>query len=357
MRLVAALVAALFATAPPPAPIPGSNDSSGDVRPPAREVTVAGARSVSFRDDAGGLSRTTLIPSASAFAGYQGGLRRSCTLTADRDGFVLSNGDVVPEGTVVTAHYVFIEGINGGAYVPPVPADAEVVDATSRGSLEEATRTFSVFCDSARYVLNRRGIIVVRYLDVFFGYVAELDRVRNDLRLDRPVVFENPVVGRFGGLVTRYPAWLAISEGAWRVQQSVERSHRGAPIVVIAEPRELDFTVEFSPNPDKPSPAFTGAVDCVSGVGTAAGGSGVIAVAAAGVLPAMPRLPEQTTPGVNGPCMWTPPGPGSVTITARITYTITYSVDGFTMPDDDYTWSSLPAVYDTGELIAVNTKP
>ena len=352
--LVVVLLAALMVAPTPVDPPIGRTGSSANT-PPA--VTVAGARSVSYRDDAGGLSRTTLIPSASAFAGYQGGSRRSCTLTADRDGFVLSNGDVVPEGTVVTAHYVFIEGINGGAYVPPVPADAGVVDVTSRGSLEEATRTFSVFCDSARYVLNRRGIVVVRYLDVFFGYVAELDRVRNDLRLVRPVVFENPVVRRFGGLVTRYPAWLAVGEGAWRVQQSVERSHRGAPIVVIAEPRELDFTVAFSPNPDKPSPAFTGVVDCVTGISTAAGGSGAVAVAAAGVLPAMPRLPEQTTPGVNGPCMWTPPGPGSVTITARITYTVTYSVDGFTMPDDDYTWSSLPTVYDTGELIAVNTKP
>jgi hypothetical protein len=55
--------------------------------------------------------------------------------------------------------------------------------------------------------------------------------------------------------------------------------------------------------------------------------------------------------------MWTPPGPGTVTITARITYSITFWASGYTEPDDDYTWESQPTTYTTGELIAVNTDP
>jgi hypothetical protein len=55
--------------------------------------------------------------------------------------------------------------------------------------------------------------------------------------------------------------------------------------------------------------------------------------------------------------MWTPPGPGLVTITARVTYTITFWADRYTQPDDDYTWTSLPTTFVTGELTAVNTKP
>ncbi len=53
--------------------------------------------------------------------------------------------------------------------------------------------------------------------------------------------------------------------------------------------------------------------------------------------------------------MWTPPGPGSVTIQARITYAVTFWANGYTEAQPDYVWTSPVATFDTGELAAVNT--
>ncbi len=71
----------------------------------------------------------------------------------------------------------------------------------------------------------------------------------------------------------------------------------------------------------------------------------------------MPELPDQAEPGPNGPCQWTPPGPGTVTITANITFTITFAVNEHTETEPDYVWHSLPTSFPSGELHAVNTKP
>ena len=53
--------------------------------------------------------------------------------------------------------------------------------------------------------------------------------------------------------------------------------------------------------------------------------------------------------------MWTPPGPGSVTVQARITYRVTFWANGFTEALPDYVWTSAEATFPTGELSAVNT--
>lgn len=346
--LVTGLVSLVMLVSPIPPPVAGGGGSHTPPTPAA--VAVVGGRSVSVRGESGGLTRLTYIPSASQFAQYRGGVRQTCSITADRDGFVLSNGDVVDRGTVVTSHYVFVEGIAIPFDLPPAVLPDDVAHVGSRGPLVDAMRTFTVFCDGTYYDINQRGLIEVPFLDVSFTPLARLDQLRNDLQLDRPVVFENPVVGRFGGLVTRYPVWLAIGDEVWRQEVSNPQEYRGATLELITVPRELEFDVEFVPNPAKPSPAFSGVVSCVPGAGISASGVG-------GVMPALPVLPEQTTPGVNGPCMWTPPGPGRVTFTARITYTVTFRVDGYTMPDDDHVWESVPTEFVTGELIAVNTKP
>ncbi|MBI5089445.1 MAG: hypothetical protein HZB15_11475 [Actinobacteria bacterium] len=55
--------------------------------------------------------------------------------------------------------------------------------------------------------------------------------------------------------------------------------------------------------------------------------------------------------------MWTPPGPGTVTITARITYAVTFWAEGYSEPDADYVWTSERTTFTTGELSAVNTRP
>ncbi len=336
---------ALLATPPAAPPGDGFGGPSSDRPPPA---VLEGARTVSVRDANGGIQRLTSIPSDSAFARYGGGAARTCSFTADRDDFLLSDGDRVPRGTVVTSTYHFVEGIAVAFDLPPRELPADVTQVPSNGPLEQGMRTFTVFCDRAFYEINRITIVQVPLVDPLFAVRSQLDRLRNALQLDRPVVFENPVVDTYGGLVTRYPTWLAIEPDAWRTQRGGSIIYRGATLLLIARPRQMDFVVEFTPNPDKPSAPFRGIVSCVPGEAAVSGG---------GALPAFPELPDQTDPGVNGDCTWTPPGPGEVTITARITYSITFWANGFTEPDDDYVWTSVPAVYDSGELIAVNTKP
>ncbi len=343
---VALAVSALLLAPPPPPPTFGGGNSSA-MPPP---VVLAGARSVAVRNATGGLQRFTTIPRTSAFATHAGGPRATCTFTADRDGFLLSNGTTVDRGTVVTGNYLFIEGINVQLDIPPENLPADVTGIGTLGPLETAVRTFTVFCDGTYYDINQSGIIQVPYLDPLLNPLTQLDELRNNLQLDRPIVYTNPVVDTYGGLVTRYPTWLAIETDAWRTQRSSPVNYRGATLVLIAQPRELDFTVDFTPNPDKPSPAYRGTISCIPNPGIGPDG-------ARGMLPPLPELPDQTEPGPNGPCMWTPPGPGTVTITAQITYTITFWVSGYTMADDDYLWTSTPTPYPTGELNAVNTKP
>ncbi|MBI5088589.1 MAG: hypothetical protein HZB15_06950, partial [Actinobacteria bacterium] len=148
------------------------------------------------------------------------------------------------------------------------------------------------------------------------------------------------------GLVTRYPTWLAITPDSWHPDTSNIESYRGSTIWLEATPHQLDFTIDFTPNPNKPSPAQHLTTTCIPTI-----------TPDPDPLPAMPTLPDQTEPGLNAPCMWTPPGPGTVTITAHTTYTIVFRADGYTEPDDDYTRTSQPTTYTTGELNAVNTRP
>ena len=116
---------------------------------------------------------------------------------------------------------------------------------------------------------------------------------------------------------------------------------------LLARPVVLDFIVVFTPDRAKPSAPFSGVVSCV-----VAGSSPEVGRWS---LPAMPTLSSQTEPGVNGRCTWTPPGPGSVSVQARITYRVTFWANGYTEALRDYVWNSAAATYRVGELAAVNT--
>jgi hypothetical protein len=116
---------------------------------------------------------------------------------------------------------------------------------------------------------------------------------------------------------------------------------------ILADPVALDFQVDFTPARGRPSIPFHGRVACIARTGAA--------TRDARSVPAMPTLPAQSAPGVNGNCRWTPPGPGSVTIRARITYRITFWANGYTESLADYPWTSLATTFRTGELAAVNT--
>lgn len=340
-RIVAMLgAAALGALAP--------TGADNDDRPALPPKVLDGARSVSVRTTTGGLQRFTTIPRTSIFTRHGGGATKKCSFVASRDGFVLSDGTTVPQGTRVTSNYLFVEGFGAPFPLPPAALPEDTRPAPSRGALSNARRTFSVYCDRTWYEVNLLGVISVPFTDVLFDPRSQLDRLRQSLQLERPEVVADPVVTELGGLLTRHPVWLSIRPSAWRTQQTEPVHYRGAILVLVAQPRRLDFDVDFRPDPTRPSPAFRGTVSCLTSPR---------ATGAGGALPARPELPIAAEPGVGGPCTWTPPGPGQVTVTARITYGITFWASGFTQAEDPYTWTSAPTTFTVGELTAVNTDP
>lgn len=306
---------------------PGPND------PPP--IYVDGARAVDIRNTDGTMTRHYTIPSASLFRTEGNGA--ACRFVPPYDG-VASNGERYVAGQVVySEHWIFVESTLP-SFFDPTPADTVVT-----APLADARRTFIVYCDSLRFPID---MVAADSRDPMIDPRSQLDRLRNDLRLVRPVVFTNPVVERWGGLVTRYPAWLAVLRPAWTSQRSTVAEWRGWSMSLVASPVALDFVLTFRPDPERPSPAFSGVVPCIR--------YGASAVIGGVAVPAMPELPDQSVPGVNGDCMWTPPGPGTVTIQARISYRITFWANAYYEAQPDYLWTSLPVTFATGELAAVN---
>ena len=214
----------------------------------------------------------------------------------------------------------------------------------SSGPLSQVGRAFNVYCDTTDHYIDT---IVVFATDSMLDPLVRVTTLYNGLQLVQPVVYRNPVVDRWGGLITRYPAWLAIQPAAWAEQASSADVYRGWTVYLYLRPIALSFQVVFTPKSEQPSPAFNGIVACVTNPG--------LATADTIAFPAVPALPDQSEPGVNGNCMWTPPGPGTVTIQARITYDVTFWANGYTEALADYTWVSPAATFATGELSAVNT--
>lgn len=318
--------------------MPLNTAAGGDPTEPQSPVSVVGARVVDLRDTNGGLQRYTSIPSTSVFHRH-GGSGSSCTFTSPLGG-TTSDGQRYAGGqTVQSTRWLFIEGLPE-SFGEPTPKDPSVV----KGPLSAAVRYFTVFCDTTNHFVT---ILAVTARDSMFDPHRRLDQLYNGLQLVRPTVYRNPVVDKWGGLITRYQAWLAVAPAAWRSQRSNVVNWRGWTMYLLAQPVAMDFTVDFRPDPAQPSPAFKGVVGCVA--------RGTTPVASAVALPAMPALPVQSAPGVNGSCRWTPPGPGSVVVQARITYRVTFWVSGYTEALPDYVWTSLPATFRTGELSAVNT--
>lgn len=324
-----------------------SGAGSDDATPPPPKV-LDNARTVSVRTTTGGLQRFTTIPRSSQFAQHGGGPKRRCTFTASRDGFVLSNGTKVRRGTKVTSNYIFVEGAGIPFVLPPAALPEDTTPAPSRGPLGAARRTFSVYCDRTWYDVNFAGVISVPVIDPMFDPRTQLDELYQGLQLEQPQVLADRVVDELGGLLTRHPAWFAIAPSAWRTQQTDPLHYRGLVLLLIAQPRRLDFDIDFRPDPLRPTPAFRGTVSCLVSAEATSG---------AGALPARPILPVTAEPGIGGPCTWTPPGPGRVTVTARITYDVTFWASGYTQAEPAYVWSSIPVSFAVGELSAVNTDP
>jgi hypothetical protein len=302
-------------------------------------VLVPGARVVDLRNSSGGLSRYTSIPSGSVFRS-QGGTGQACSFSSVYGGIASNGVEYLPGQVVQSERWLFIEGdlVSFG--------EPNVTDSSANlGPLDQAVRTFGVFCDSEANFLY---MISVPASDQMLNPRWALTNMRNELQLERPVVFRNPVVDRWGGLITRYSAWLAIEPSAWRAQRSSVTFWRGWTMYLLARPSGLDFVVRFTPDPAHPSKAFSGTIGCIP--------TGTTGTADANSFPALPVLPAQSRPGVNGLCRWTPPGPGTVTVQARVRYGITFWANGYTEVQPDYVWTSAVTTFSVGELSAVNTR-
>ncbi len=301
-------------------------------------ISVPGVRVVDLRDGHGGVQRITSIPSSSLFHRH-GGTGGSCGFTASLPGTASDGQSYVAGQLVQSKRWMFIEGL------PMALGEAPPLEPTVNvGPLSTAVRHFTIFCDSLAHAI---GIVDVPARDPLLDPRSQLTDLRNRLQLVRPVVFQNPVVAKWGGLIARYQSWLAISPAAWKSQRSNTAVWRGWTMYLFARPMAIDFIVDFTPDRQHPSAPFRGVVSCVPR-GAARSGSG-------GAMPAMPALPSQSAPGVNGPCRWTPPGPGSVTVQARLSFAITFWASGYTEALADYVWTSRPSVFSVGELAAVNT--
>ena len=279
MRIVAVLLVMTMAGAPPDDGLGGNSDN-----PPP--VSVALGRSVSTRNASGGLQRLTAIPATSAFAKHGGGSSTKCTVTADRDDFVVSNGDTVPKGTVVTSDYLFVEGLATNLDLIPKVLPPDILEVPSRGPLEAGMRTFSVFCDRSFYDINFRGLIQcpssTRCSIRAASWPTSSTRCScNDQSSTRTRWSTLRRPGHALPHLARHRA------DAWRVQQSPSRYYRGAELRLIARPRDLEFVVDFVPNPDKPSPAFRGVVSCVPSIAATADDV---------ALPSVPNCPSRPNP-------------------------------------------------------------
>jgi len=318
--------------------VPSTARAAGGIVEPTVPVLVPGARVVDVRNSSGGLSRYTSIPTTSVFSTH-GGRTAWCTFTASGAGSTSDGQRYVAGQQVRSKRWIFIEGL------PEVIGEPNVADpGADRGPLATAVRWFTVFCDSVYHVVT---VISVSARDPMLDPRTQVTDLYNGLQLERPVLFRNPVVDRWGGLITRFPAWLAVQPTAWRNQRSNSATWRGWTMYLLARPASLDFSVMFTPDSARPSAAFSGVVACVPAGSTPDAGRWS--------LPAMPVLPAQTTPGVNGRCMWTPPGPGSVVVQARITYRVMFWANGYSEALRDYVWTSAPVTMRVGELAAVNT--
>ena len=321
--------------------VPVAKADFGNVDPGQPIYVSANSNTVAYYNETGGMRSTTNIPGGSQFKLQPAS---PCSFVATATGATLDGTPFVAGQTVTSTRYLWVEF--DGLPTTEAPGPTGPI-TTTLGTLGQARRLFGRFCEvphGAAFL----GSAWVTANDPFLDPRPTARNLLTNLQLIEPAVYTNDVVDVWGGLVTRYPAWLAIQPEAWQPQRSSVAHHRGWTIYLHTTPARMEFEVTFTPDPTKPSAPFHGVVACVSAPADAD--------MTAAAFPPLPALPEQTEPGVNGACMWTPSGPGTVTIQARITYSVTMWVNGYTEAMPDYTWVSPPATFETVELAAVNTK-
>jgi hypothetical protein len=317
-----------------------------------------GPITVQYRNGDGGLSSTTSIVSGSAFRSQGGADRAPCTfmylgLDPDEGGplqpvyepreslqwmFRETTDRVV---ALTDEEWAAVAGLGG--------SDLESVFATY-GPVDSAYRRFDVYCvgtnESGTTVNFGLGSTLVSIRDPFWDPYARIDLLWTGLQLDRPVALTVPDSGLFGGLPVNMPTTLQIAATPWKTYVSPASTYRGWTSRLVLSPDALVFDLSFDPD-DGPATSIT--IPCLEGAADQPD---------AGAIPRRSSdVPDFAEPGqYDAPCVWIPPEPGQLTVTARITYRVVFTVSGFADVLAPYVWSSNPLVVRVDELSVVNTR-
>jgi hypothetical protein len=350
------LVAAILATAQPTivmAVSPGP-------KPPGTPSPQPGPITVQYRDGSGGLGATTSIPSGSVFRSQGGSDRAPCQfhylgLDPDGAGPLLAPYELRPSdrwmfkettdqvSQLTEADWVGVAAMSG--------VDVASLLA-SYGPVEAAFRRFNVFCigtngSSTEVTEQLPGSVLVSIRDPFWDPYARIDRLWTGLQLDRPIAVTVPDSGLFGGLPVNMPSTLQIDAAPWKTYVSPASTYRGWTSRLVLTPESLAFDVVFDPDV---GPTVSSVVSCLDGW-AAQPSSGPIPKRASGV-------PDFAEPGqFSAPCVWIPPKPGALTVRARISYHVVFTVSGYVDVLAPYEWSSDPLTVRVDDLRVVNIRP
>ena len=356
MRVRATLMVAIIVVALTPSAaaraVPGP---SPHPTPPPQPGPIT----VQYRNGFGGLSSTTSIPSGSAFLGQGGSDRAPCTfmyLGEDPDGDGPLKAVYEPRQSLrwsfreTTDQVVGLSDVDWTAIAGMSGSDVASVLATY-GPVESASRRFDVFCvgtqGSGTVVNFGLGSTLVSIRDPFWDPYARIDTLWTGLQLDRPVVATIPDSGLFGGLPVNMPSSLQIEATPWRTYVSAPSTYRGWTSRLVLAPESLAFDLVFDPDD---GPPVTVAVSCLD--------SSVDEPDAGRIPVRSVDVPDFAEPGqFSAPCVWVPPEPGELTVRARVTYRVVFTVSGFADVLAPYVWSSNPLTVRVDELRVVNTRP
>ena len=317
-----------------------------------------GPTTVHYRNGSGGLSSTTSIPFGSAFRSQGGSDRSPCTFTwyPDADGDGSTDPDGRPEQRE-SMRWLFrettdqvLDDVDWSGLSSLSGAEIETLVA-GYGPVEAAVRRFDVLCvgtqGSGQVTNDALGSVQVGVVDPFWGVFTGVARVWAGVQLDRPRVGTVPSSDLFGGLPVNMPASFQIDAGTWSAYASPPVDFRGWSARLLLTPSALEFDAVFDPD-DGSAAAVT--VPCVSGFAD---------LPDAGMVPRRdPGVPDFAEPGqFEAPCVWIPPAPGELTVTARMTYRVVYVVSGFAQELAPYSWSSAPLTLRVDELRVVNIRP
>lgn len=333
-------------------------------------------RLVTGRDGAGHVWAVASVPAGSALlVGYE---PPTCTYRKDVE---VSS----PDGTVAVEPRPFADGsyVYTEQVVDSAVTNQDIVDRFTRafGTLEypagallpalvqavglyytplaDTNRRFHVGCkppgsDGVSFAAPYGGFVDVGPWDPVFGLREQVARMRSDLQLATPSFVAPQEVNTWGGLVVRYPAWLSVTAGSWATQTSAAVSHNGWSLQLVAVPRTLNFSLDFTTS--KESRDRYGAMDwlgVVGCLGTRSTRHLVVTTLQAPIRPNDHDL-EFAEPGVVDACVWAPPAAGQVVIQPTIAYDLLLIANGTTEVLPTYYLTGDARTFDVGELRSVN---